>query len=360
MQTLTPPGIPRTIAPSLYDAALADPTAFGLPAGIFLPLADDDADEDGDEEVGEPPNAHIADYRLHQEREEHLAALYGGLNRIRSHLASRSPGCTRMGFSEEGCHVRHLWADEAELLAWAAETPFAPADEPPFPAAMGYPYCTLPWYGWPPLLGHEKPHLFLFDLRLAEADVTAQIAACNGLDDWRGWIFRWDEAPTLKGLELWLDRLFLAPSELAAMKKAGERTRKTSGQKEKRAKVRKDAERLSREDATPPASGKGGLRRARSSRPISLTGDGKAIVTLTQGYSAIINAADVPLVEGYNWCAAVEAGKRPFAMRTEKGAGGRSRGTVRMHNIEGLTGPVEIRPPPTAWVPPPTAPLAAA
>tara|TARA_R110000744_G_scaffold69841_1_gene141532 strand:+ start:103 stop:606 length:504 start_codon:yes stop_codon:yes gene_type:complete len=35
-------------------------------------------------------------------------------------------------------------------------------------------------------------------------------------------------------------------------------------------------------------------------RPIRICGD-VAYVTLTQGYTAIIDAADVPLVEGYNW-----------------------------------------------------------
>lgn len=39
-------------------------------------------------------------------------------------------------------------------------------------------------------------------------------------------------------------------------------------------------------------------------RPIRIEGD-VAYVTLTRGYEAIIDAADVPLVEGWNWHASV-------------------------------------------------------
>jgi len=39
----------------------------------------------------------------------------------------------------------------------------------------------------------------------------------------------------------------------------------------------------------------------RAVRPIRIEGD-VAYVTLTRGYEAIIDAADVPLVEGFNWC----------------------------------------------------------
>jgi hypothetical protein len=39
----------------------------------------------------------------------------------------------------------------------------------------------------------------------------------------------------------------------------------------------------------------------RKVRPIRIEGD-VAYVPLTQGYEAIIDAEDVPLVEGYNWC----------------------------------------------------------
>ncbi len=39
-------------------------------------------------------------------------------------------------------------------------------------------------------------------------------------------------------------------------------------------------------------------------RPIRIDGD-VAYVTLTKGYVAIIDAADVPLVDGKNWCAVV-------------------------------------------------------
>lgn len=46
----------------------------------------------------------------------------------------------------------------------------------------------------------------------------------------------------------------------------------------------------------------GATRRARHSRPIQIVGD-VAVVTLTKGQVAIIDAADVPLVEGRNWYA---------------------------------------------------------
>ena len=40
-----------------------------------------------------------------------------------------------------------------------------------------------------------------------------------------------------------------------------------------------------------------------------------AYVPLTKGYEAVIDAADVPLVEGFNWCAAVD-GRSVYAIRT--------------------------------------------
>jgi len=51
-------------------------------------------------------------------------------------------------------------------------------------------------------------------------------------------------------------------------------------------------------------------------RPIRIEGD-VAYVTLTQGYEAIIDAADVPLVEGFNWCA-VCPGRKFYAARGKK------------------------------------------
>lgn len=39
-------------------------------------------------------------------------------------------------------------------------------------------------------------------------------------------------------------------------------------------------------------------------RSIRIEGD-LAYIPLTQGYEAVIDAADVPLVEGFNWCASV-------------------------------------------------------
>ncbi len=42
-------------------------------------------------------------------------------------------------------------------------------------------------------------------------------------------------------------------------------------------------------------------------RPIRIEGN-IAYIPLTKGYEAVIDAADVPLVEGFNWCASVRYG----------------------------------------------------
>ncbi len=54
---------------------------------------------------------------------------------------------------------------------------------------------------------------------------------------------------------------------------------------------------------------------SRAVRPIRIEGD-VAYVTLTKGYEAIIDAADVPLVEGLNWYAHV-CEKKIYAVRNE-------------------------------------------
>tara|TARA_R110000796_G_scaffold167182_1_gene283992 strand:- start:431 stop:967 length:537 start_codon:yes stop_codon:yes gene_type:complete len=48
-----------------------------------------------------------------------------------------------------------------------------------------------------------------------------------------------------------------------------------------------------------------GQKMTKIKRPIRICGD-VAYVPLTQGYEAIIDAADVPLVDGFNWHAAVQ------------------------------------------------------
>jgi hypothetical protein len=53
----------------------------------------------------------------------------------------------------------------------------------------------------------------------------------------------------------------------------------------------------------------------RKVRPIRVCG-GVAYVTLTQGYEAIIDAADVPLVDGWNWYAIVHK-HTIYAMRSD-------------------------------------------
>ncbi|MFG1420040.1 hypothetical protein V5F38_19970, partial [Xanthobacter sp. V0B-10] len=54
-----------------------------------------------------------------------------------------------------------------------------------------------------------------------------------------------------------------------------------------------------------------------------------------------------PLVEGHNWHVIAATGKAPFATRLEKREDG-SKVRLRMHRLEGLSGPVEIIPPTAA------------
>jgi hypothetical protein len=67
---------------------------------------------------------------------------------------------------------------------------------------------------------------------------------------------------------------------------------------------------------------------ARQLRPIRIEG-GLAYVPLTKGYEAVIDAADVPLVSGYNWCA-LEREHTVYAVRTVKNAIVKN-AMVRMH-----------------------------
>ena len=48
-------------------------------------------------------------------------------------------------------------------------------------------------------------------------------------------------------------------------------------------------------------------------RPIKIVGD-TAYIALTKGYVAVIDAADVPLIEGWNWSASVD-GNTVYAVR---------------------------------------------
>ena len=61
-------------------------------------------------------------------------------------------------------------------------------------------------------------------------------------------------------------------------------------------------------------------------RPIRIEGD-IAFVTLTKGYEAIVDAADIHLVEGFNWFADVK-GRTVYACRNHKSP---RRGLVYMH-----------------------------
>jgi len=64
-------------------------------------------------------------------------------------------------------------------------------------------------------------------------------------------------------------------------------------------------------------------------RPITIEGN-RAYITLTQGYVAIIDATDVPLVEGKNWWALVVR-NTVYAVRGDR-AGGKWR-SIRLHRV---------------------------
>jgi len=330
-------------ATPLYDDALADPEAYGLPSDFFG--ADDDDEEEGEPlppPPGDPATAHIAAYRLRKERCEHLARLTRGLLRIHRHLDGFE-GSTRMGFSEEWCHHRHLWAEEDELRAWAEATPYAPTEGSPVYPAKGYPSCSLPWWGWPPMMGGDSPYLFIHRIRRANAEVSEQIAASGGLDDDCGYIWRPTPSPLQghphrgRGFDEWLRRIFMPPSQREAAEKAERKAKKTTQRREQRAKVQ----------------GKGATG-GRSIRPVTVDG-AFAFVPLTKGFVARLNAADAHLVEGFNWCVTVANGGRyVYAMRTATAANGKAR-NILMHRLEGLSGPVEVIPPTAATAPVPLA-----
>jgi hypothetical protein len=67
----------------------------------------------------------------------------------------------------------------------------------------------------------------------------------------------------------------------------------------------------------------------RKVRPIRVCG-GVAYVTLTQGYEAIIGAADVPLVESWNWFAMVQS-HTVYAIRKEYN--GTKQRTICLHRV---------------------------
>jgi len=70
---------------------------------------------------------------------------------------------------------------------------------------------------------------------------------------------------------------------------------------------------------------------SRAIRPIRIDGD-VAYVTLTRGYDAIIDAADVPLVEGFNWSALISNKRKAvYAVRVEA-AGGHQK-MILMHRL---------------------------
>lgn len=71
---------------------------------------------------------------------------------------------------------------------------------------------------------------------------------------------------------------------------------------------------------------------ARAIRPIRVEGN-IAYVPLTQGYEAIIDAADVPLVAGFNWCARVAPYTAYAARNGQLGLGEKRGKAVFLHNV---------------------------
>ncbi|MFG1480273.1 hypothetical protein V5F53_16695 [Xanthobacter sp. V4C-4] len=340
---------------SLYAAALEDPEAFGLTAELLHCLGEGDDEADDDDVEGDQHNAHVVAYEARLERCRHLASLTRGLLVARRHLDG-SPGCTRMGWSEAQCHPPGPWSTEDEIMAlpfepmsfdaWIAVNPVHDGRQ------VRYPSCTLPWWGWSSLSGRgNNPLLFACRIFRANGDVWAQIAAAGGLDDDHGWLCRPAVIPSKPSSE-WLKLLLMPPSERAAVAKEAKREKRTTDQRQRRAEARQRPQTQATTPTTDPAP-----KVARAPRPpsppraITLTDDGKALVPLTQGYSAMIAAADVPLVDGHRWHVVANKGKAPFAMRSENlPEGGKTR-SIRMHRLDGLTGPVVIVPPPPAAVP---------
>jgi hypothetical protein len=75
----------------------------------------------------------------------------------------------------------------------------------------------------------------------------------------------------------------------------------------------------------------------RKTRPIRIEGD-VAYVPLTKGYEAIIDAEDVPLVEGFNWHALEDLCKNDGSVRNVYAARNARisdgvKGAVRMHRV---------------------------
>lgn len=71
-------------------------------------------------------------------------------------------------------------------------------------------------------------------------------------------------------------------------------------------------------------------------RPIRIEGD-VAFVPLTRGYEAVIDAADVPLVEGRNWCALVCKNGIVYAQHGARQGKGLMHRVIVGEACEGLT-----------------------
>jgi hypothetical protein len=67
----------------------------------------------------------------------------------------------------------------------------------------------------------------------------------------------------------------------------------------------------------------------RAVRPIRIEGE-VAYIPLTQGYEAVIDAADAPLVEGFNWYALVQV-RTVYACRTDCSTGRHV--TIYLHRV---------------------------
>ncbi|MFG1417771.1 hypothetical protein V5F38_14270 [Xanthobacter sp. V0B-10] len=286
---------------------------------------------------GDQHNAHVIAYMARRERCQHLATLTRALLKARQHLDG-SPGCTRMGFSEEWCSPR--WSSsEEELLALPDEPLTIDEFQAINPCHDGrwvrYPSCTLPWWGWPPVFGHDDPVLFRLRVWQGAAMVRSQIAEAGGLDDDHGWISRPTGAFRPEWWQEQRNAAFMLPSERAAAATARKKTANTEAKRRSRAAERVKAGKA----ATPKKTGP---------RPVVIqrSEDGDfALVPLTRGYTARLPAADAPLVEGHDWHVCIPGpGKKPFARRLVAGDGCKQK-ALRMDKVEGLTGPVVVIPP---------------
>lgn len=355
---------PADAGPSgLLGEVLSNPSAFGISKKLAEALRSSAVPNDDEDDAvarktrfpkGEEHTAHIAAYRHASARAARARSLQGGINDIWEHLDG-SPGCMLMGF--DPAYVSGRVSMREDVVRIYEAMPYRPVSYDEFrgyfprdygapdyvpPGETEYPYSLLPWHGWPSIIksGHS-PHLFQFRLGRAGALVTAQIAEAGGIDDQYGWIIdRTDFAFPPEHYVEWRRSIFMTDEERRAAEKAKRRAKDST---------RKRGERQARKLSAParPKLPRSPTAAKQALRPVEVTGDGHALVPLTQGYKARIVAADVPLVKGCNWAVRLAKGRAPAAIHTSTCPNG-TKLVRRMHNVEGMSGPVEIIPPASA------------